>query len=186
MGISPDLLPIQLLNHMVGGSSFASKFTQQVRDKEGLAYRVDSLFDTETLGRCAFIARCRTRPETTVRALDAMLWILDGFREGRITEPDFQSGRSGLRTGFVKRFGSARDVLGVFALADLLGLPGNFFETYQNRVQAITQAELQAAARHYLDPAHMTFVLVGNVRPLEDQLRKFGPIFYLEEAHPSR
>jgi zinc protease len=178
---SPDLHRVHLLNHMVGGSSFASRFTQQVRDREGLAYRVDSLFDTDVLGRSAFIARCRTKTESTVRATDAMLWILGLFRDGKIPEGEFESGRSGLENGFVKRFATVGDLLKNFLMLNLLDRPRSYLADYQARVRAITPGELQETARLYLDPAKMTFVFVGNVRPLEDELKKFGPVYHLGE-----
>ena len=179
---SPDLHRIHLLNHMVGGSSFASRFTQQVRDREGLAYRVDSLFDTDVLGRSAFIARCRTKTESTVRATDAMLWILGLFRDGKIPEGEFEAGRSGLELGFVKRFATVEDLLKNFLMLRLLDRPRSYLEDYQARVRAITPGELQETARQYLDPAKMTFVFVGNVRPLADELKKFGPIYQLSDT----
>lgn len=183
---SPDQHRVHLLNHMVGGSSFASRFTQQVRDREGLAYRVDSLFDTDVLGRSAFIARCRTKTESTVRATDAMLWILGLFRDGKISAGEFEAGRAGLENGFVKRFATVGDLLKNFLMLDLLDRPRSYLQDYQARVRAITPRELQETARLYLDPAKMTFVFVGNVRPLEDELKKFGPVYHLgdTEAKP--
>lgn len=184
-GVTPDagdLHAIHLLNHMVGGSSFASRFTQEVRDKEGLAYRVGSTFDTHLLGRGAFIARCRTKTASTVRALDAMLWILELFRENRISTTEFEIGRDGLKNGFVKRFATVEDLLANFLMLDILGRSPSFLAEYQSRVQAVNQAELTRIARKYLHPEHMTFMLVGNVLPLKEELRKFGEIHLVSDS----
>jgi len=180
-----DIHRIHLLNHMVGGSSFASRFTQQVRDREGLAYRVDSIFDTDVLGRPAFIARCRTKTDTTVRALDAMLWIIGLFRDGKIGETEFEAGVSGLKNGFVKRFATVEDVLANFLMLTILNRPRSYLEEYQSHAGAITRLQLQETARKYLNPDRMTFVVVGNVREIEDGLKKFGTIYRLNEAAPA-
>jgi len=169
----------------VGGSSFASRFTQQVRDREGLAYRVDSIFDTDVLGRPAFIARCRTKTDTTVRALDAMLWIIGLFRDGKIGETEFEAGVSGLKNGFVKRFATVEDVLANFLMLTILNRPRSYLEEYQSHAGAITRLQLQETARKYLNPDRMTFVVVGNVREIEDGLKKFGTIYRLNEAAPA-
>lgn len=182
---TPDVYLIQLLNHMVGGSSFASRFTQQVRDREGLAYRVDSLFETDVLGPATFIARCRTKTESTVRALDAMLWILGMFRDGQIPDSEFQAGRAGLKNGFVKRFTTLEDVLYNFLMLEILGRPRAYLETYQDKVQSITADQLRQAAVKYFDPARMTFVIVGDTRSAEQEYKKFGQIFHLNEPAPS-
>jgi zinc protease len=177
-----DIHRIHLLNHMVGGSSFASRFTQQVRDREGLAYRVDSLFDTDVLGRATFVARCRTKTDTTVRALDAMLWIIGLFRDGRIGATEFEAGVAGLRNGFVKRFATTEDVLANFLMLSILGRPRSYLEEYQTRAGGITPAQLQETARNYLDPARMTYVVVGDVRQIEADLKKFGTIYHLSDS----
>jgi len=180
-----DIHRVHLLNHMVGGSSFASRFTQQVRDREGLAYRVDSIFDTDVLGRSAFVARCRTKTDTTIRALDAMLWIIGLFRDGKIGETEFMAGVSGLKNGFVKRFATVEDVLANFLMLNILNRPCSYLEDYQARAGSITRTQLQETARKYLDPARMTFVVVGDVREIESGLKKFGTIYRLNETVPA-
>lgn len=173
---TPEVLRIQLLNHMLGGSSFASRFTQEIRDKEGLAYRVDSIFETDRLGRGAFIARCRTKTRSTIRALDAMLWIISLFRDGRIPHQEFLVGRDGLRNGFVKRFDTLQNILRNELMLELLGRPPGFLADYRSGVAAITPEELQSIARKTLDPARMTYVVVGNVAAMADQFRKYGQV----------
>jgi len=179
---TPDIYGIHLLNHMVGGSSFASRFTQEVRDKEGLAYRVGSIFETDLMGRGAFIARCRTKTRSTVRALDAMLWILELFRENRISKHEFEVGRDGLKNGFVKQFATVEDVLKNFLTLDFLGRPQSYLSGYQEEVQSVSQQQLTKMARKYLDPSKMAFVVVGNVHSMEDKLKKFGKIYHLTDS----
>lgn len=180
----PDIHRIHLLNHMVGGSSFASRFTQQVRDREGLAYRVDSLMDTELLARGAFVARCRTKTESTERAIDAMQWCLDLFREAKFTDTEFQAGKSGLKNGFVKGFATVADVLTNFLMLRILDRPRQYLEEYQDRVETITHDQLQETARRLLDRSRMTYVIVGNVRSIESALKKFGEVTYLPATGP--
>ena len=122
------------------------------------------------------------KTESTVRATDAMLWILGLFRDGKIPEGEFEAGRSGLELGFVKRFATVEELLKNFLMLNLLDRPRSYLEDYQARVRAITPGELQETARQYLDPAKMTFVFVGNVRPLEDELKKFGPVYHLTDT----
>jgi len=180
----PEIHRIHLLNHMVGGSSFASRFTQQVRDREGLAYRVDSLLDTELLARSAFVARCRTKTESTERAIDAMQWCLDLFREGKFTDTEFQAGKSGVITGFGKHFATVQDGLSNFLMLRILDRPRQYLEQYQDQVEDITPGQLQETARRLLDRSRMTYVIVGNVRAIEGALKKFGEITYIPAGSP--
>ncbi len=38
----PDFVPATILNHIMGGGSFTSRLWQEVREKRGLAYSVNS------------------------------------------------------------------------------------------------------------------------------------------------
>jgi predicted Zn-dependent peptidase len=41
---------------------------------------------------------------------------------------------------------------------------------------AVTQAEVQAAAKKYLDPARLQMVVVGDPTKVADLLKQFGPV----------
>ncbi len=179
-GVRDDVPLLNLLNHVTGGGDFASRFTQQVRDKEGLAYRVDSLLDLNVLSYPAYIARCRTKTSSTERAVDALLWILGLFREERFTEGEFLAGKSALRTGLVRQFTSQQEVLKTYLTMDLLGRPPSFVADYPARVQAITPEQLAQMAGKCFDPARLVFVVVGQSGDLEKGLKKFGPVKIVE------
>ena len=59
-------------------------------------------------------------------------------------------------------------------LSDLLqlGLPLDFYDTYVNRVTALTVPELEARAKDLLDPQHMIWVIVGDRSQIETALRE--------------
>ena len=54
------------------------------------------------------------------------------------------------------------------------GLPQAFYVDYARRLNAVTLAEVQAAANKYLDPDHLTIAVVGDRAKLEGQLRATG------------
>ena len=175
-GVRAEIPLLNLMNHMTGGGDFASRFTQQVRDKEGLAYRVDSLLDLNVLSYPAYIARCRTKTSSTERAVDALRWILDLFREGRFTENEFLAGKSALRTGLVRQFTSEQELLKMYLTMDLLGRPPSFVADYPAQVQAITPEQLAKISEKCFDPARLVYVVVGQADALEKGLKKFGPV----------
>ncbi|MBP7865260.1 MAG: insulinase family protein [Acidobacteria bacterium] len=177
--VRPEIPLLNLVNHVTGGGDFASRFTQQVRDREGLAYRVDSLLNTDFLGNFAYVARCRTKTESTERAIDAMLWILDIFRQGKFTDGEFQAGKSALRTSVARKFTSVMELLKVFMTLDLLGRPYAFIDEYPAKVMAITPEQLKEMAVKCFDVSRMVYVVVGDVKEM-DKLKKLGPVTRLE------
>ena len=55
-------------------------------------------------------------------------------------------------------------------------LPANYWETYPDRVSAVTPVQIQAAARKYLDPQRMQIVAVGDPALVEATLKKLGTV----------
>jgi predicted Zn-dependent peptidase len=60
------------------------------------------------------------------------------------------------------------------------GLPDDYLEKYQERVAAVTAADLQRAAREYLHPEKSVLVVVGKEEGFEKPLSSFGSVNRIE------
>jgi zinc protease len=56
------------------------------------------------------------------------------------------------------------------------GLPADYWDAYPARIAAVTQAQVQAAARKYLDPAKLQIVAVGDPATGPNVLKAFGTV----------
>ena len=56
------------------------------------------------------------------------------------------------------------------------GLPANYWDTYPQKVQAITAEDVQRVAQKYVDINHMQIVAVGDASKTRDVLAKFGSV----------
>ena len=176
-----SLYGISLFNHILGGSSFASKYTQQVRDVDGIAYRVDSKFYTELLTGYLFLSRCRTKVDLTYRAIAEMLWIQDGFINKRITQHEFLVGKSGLSRGFIKNFNTVDNILNMIVKTKLYGRKIDYLKNFSRGVEKLTYDDLVNAAKSVVSPKDYSFVLVGGLKKYEKKLKKFGKIYEIDE-----
>jgi zinc protease len=71
-------------------------------------------------------------------------------------------------------FETTSDIASELIPVVLYGLPDDFYTTYQLRVGAVTQAEVQRVAQRYIDPGKLTIVVVGDRRSIESPLRATG------------
>ena len=55
------------------------------------------------------------------------------------------------------------------------GIPLDFFDTAVQRIDAVTQADVQRVARQYIDPDRLTVVIVGDRKVIEPGLRALKP-----------
>ena len=55
-------------------------------------------------------------------------------------------------------------------------LAADYWDSYPDRVSAVTALQVQAAARSYLDPQRMQIVAVGDLTRVADVLKKLGAV----------
>ena len=53
-------------------------------------------------------------------------------------------------------------MLSVFVSDEWTGRPEGYWQSYRDRVQAVTAEDVQRVAREHLDPATMAILVVGN------------------------
>ena len=54
--------------------------------------------------------------------------------------------------------------------------PVDYWDRYTERIAAVTPAQVQAAARKYLDPRRLQIVAVGDAAKIGPNLQSFGPV----------
>ena len=65
-------------------------------------------------------------------------------------------------------------MLGAILSNQLLGRPDNYYVTLPSRYRAIDAAAINGAAAQYLQADGLVFVVVGDRKLVEPQLRKLG------------
>jgi predicted Zn-dependent peptidase len=58
----------------------------------------------------------------------------------------------------------------------LYNLPADYWDTYPQKVSAITAADVQKAAQKYLDMSHLQVVAVGDASKAREVLTKYGKV----------
>lgn len=71
-------------------------------------------------------------------------------------------------------------VLGSWMAVQYYGLPLDYWDKYPDRISAIDATAVQAAAKKYVDLAHMQWVAVGDRKQIESVLKKYGPVTVID------
>jgi len=67
----------------------------------------------------------------------------------------------------------------------LYNLPADYWDTYPQKVAAITADDVQKAAQKYIDMGHLQVVAVGDAAKARDILSKYGKVeLYDAEGKP--
>ena len=113
--------------------------------------------------------------DRTGDSIAAILADMGSFPKTRGVEP-VELGRvtDGNVRGLPNRFETNAQVLGAILSNQLLGRPDNYYVTLPSRYRAIDAAAINGAARQYLQADGLVFVVVGDRKLVEPQLRKLG------------
>ncbi|MFC1791284.1 M16 family metallopeptidase [Gemmatimonadota bacterium] len=165
----PDYAAVDLMNYILGGGSFSSRITKIVRSDNGLAYSTGSRFSGGTLYPGTFAASCQTKNSTVVFAAQLMLNEIEKIRNEPVPEEDLEFARTARVNAFPAMFaggrggGSLFGTLQNFANLEFNGRPMDYYDTYVQRYEAVTVADIQRVAQEYLRPENMIIMVSGNI-----------------------
>jgi zinc protease len=168
------------MNYMLGGGGFGSHYTQEVRDKAGLAYTVASQFDTSSLEAGTFTSVVQTKTETTYQAIALMLKLINQMRNDPLSEAEFQSAKQSIMSGYVRTFGSLAGTVNLLMSLEVTGRDQGYYKNYLANINKVTKADVERVAKKYLKPDQLVFVVVGNADAFSDQLKTIAEVQSLE------
>jgi predicted Zn-dependent peptidase len=76
--------------------------------------------------------------------------------------------------GLPNRFETNAQVLGAVSQNDWLHRPDNYYATLPTRYRHIDATAINAAAKTFLQPDQLTYVVVGDRKLVEPQLKSLG------------
>jgi len=159
---NPDAIPYFVMNDILGGGGFSSRIMQRVRSDEGLAYSAGSRFAPEPFYAGSFRAGFQSKSPTVALAIKLILDEFDRIRNEPVSDEELEVAKASLIETFPQRFASKPAMLGVFVADEWTNRPADFWQTYRDRVRAVTAADVQRVARTYLQPDKLAFMVVGN------------------------
>ena len=155
-----DHLALVVGNHILGGGP-SSRLSEQVREQRGLTYSVDSHF-APGLHAGAFTISLQTRPDRAKQALQLVREIVQDFVAQGPTENELQAAKEHLVGGFPLSLDGNFKLLDNVANIAWNSLPLDYLETWPQRVEALTVADLRAAFARKLQPERMVSVVLGR------------------------
>ncbi len=179
---SPDVLPAQVMNTILGGSMF--RLFTNLREKHAYTYGAySSIAPDELIG--SFTASTSTKNAVTDSALTQLFYELNRIRDEKVDSTELQMAKNYLSGAFVRGLEHANTIAEDAITIERYGLPKDYYKTYLKRLDAVTAEDVQAAAKKYLDPATMLIAVVGSASDVKEKLAKFGPVdMYDEDGNP--
>jgi len=164
----PDYVRLQVMNTLLGGS-FGSRITSNIREDKGYTYSPRSTLNDNY--RTAVWSE--SADVTTAHTADSIREIIKEINRLQNEKPpttELDGIKKYLTGVFVLQNSNRASIIGQLRKLNLHGLPEDHLETFVQRVNAVTPAQVSAMAGKYLSAGDMTLVVVGDLETVKPQL----------------
>jgi hypothetical protein len=139
-----------------------------------LTYGANSFFDTRVESG-SLLASTFTRTETTVAAVRLVVDQIKSMASGNLKPEELTFARDYLVGVYPIQTETPDEVASRVLTVAHYGLPANYNETYQSRIEAVTLQQANTEAAKYFQAGTLEIVLAGNAAQFRDALKREFP-----------
>jgi predicted Zn-dependent peptidase len=164
---------LEVMNKVIGGGPTGRLFIH-LREDKGYTYGAYSGLSAPRW-RGVWNASTDVRSEVTEPALRDLLAEVARMRTERVPDKEFRDQKRSMVAAFALSLESPQQLLSYHITRWMYKLPADYWDKYPERIMAVTQQQVQAAAKKYLDPSRLQIVAVGDPSKA-DVLKGFGKL----------
>jgi zinc protease len=165
---APDFFAAVLMNEILGGGTFTSRLYDEVREKRGLAYSVDSsLVDHQHSN--ALVVTTATRSDRASETLGIVRDVVKKMVEEGPTEGELEAAKKYMIGAYaINNLDSSGAIAATLVELQLDGLGIDYMQRRAGLINAVTLDDVKAAAKKLLSPEPAIMV----VGPKLDEAKK--------------
>ncbi len=162
----PDFYAAYVMNRILGGGGFASRLTEEVREKRGLAYSVYTYLSP--LDHAApYMGGVATANGRVAESLDIIRAELARMRDRGVSAEELADAKTYLTGSFPLRLDSNDKIARLLVGIQLDDLGIDYIERRNGYIEAVTLDDVNRVAASLLRPDELQVVVVGNPEGLE-------------------
>jgi len=180
---SSDMARIDVMNAILGGM-FQSRLNSDIRELHGFSYGFNS-FPAWLKGPGSLRAQgAVTREKTDSSLLLAMEEIRGLTGSKPVTDDELTAAKNSLTLSLPSDLQSNAGTAAIVARVVDDNLPRDWWSRYIDQVRATTAADVAATAAKYMDPSHLTILVVGDGAKIAAPVRATGiaPVVNLDKT----
>lgn len=156
-----DFFTLYVANHPFGGSGFASRLVQSIREDRGLAYSVSSFF-SPMREKGPFMMNLQTRADQADEALSLLQSELDKYVSTGPGKDELEDSVSNITGSFPLSMDSNSKILGFLAMIGFYDLAEDYLHTYIDNIRKVDRNDIRHVLENRIDVDNMVTVIVGN------------------------
>ena len=162
---NPDYYKLLVMDYVLGtGPGFTDRLSSQLRDREGLAYTVSANISSSASDQPGlFTCYIGTDPKNFGVVKQRFLLELNRIRDEAPKPEEVDDAKLYLIGNLPFQFTTNEQIAAQLLVIERYQLGFDYLDKYRKAVAAVTPADVQAAARKYLEPARMALVAAGAI-----------------------
>jgi len=180
---SPDYFAVLLADRVLGGGPSGRLF-MNLREDKGYTYGAYSNFGGSKF-KGTWVSSSEVRTDVTEGAMKEFMYELNRMRNEPVTAEELDNAKRAIIGNFALSLEQPQALLQNIITQKLYNLPADYWDTYPQKVSAITTADVQRVAKQYIDLGHLQVVAVGDAAKAREILAKYGKVeLYDAEGKP--
>ena len=171
---SADYFAVLLADRVLGGGPSGRLF-MNLREAKGYTYGAYSGFGGSKF-RGTWISSSEVRTEVTEGAMKEFMYELNRMRDEKVEAEELDNAKRAIVGSFALSLEQPGALLQNIITQKLYNLPADYWDTYPQKVAAITADDVQRVAQKYLDLGHLQVVAVGDAAKAREVLSKYGKV----------
>jgi zinc protease len=183
LGISqtdPQTWAVQVMNYTLGGS-FGSRINMNLREEHGYTYGASSGFRSYREGG-QFLAGGLVKTDVTAPATKELMYELRRILTVPPTAAELKSAKDASIQSLPGEFATMGATAGAMGAIYIYNRPLDYFAKLPAKFEALTPADITAAANATVHPENLLLVEVGDKAKIESGLKdlKLAPVVYAD------
>jgi predicted Zn-dependent peptidase len=171
---NPDYVALSIMNRILGGGP-SSRLFLNIREDKGYTYSVGSNISSSRYPGL-FIAQSPVRTDVTEGTLREFMNEFKRIREERVSPQELENAKRSIVGSFALSLENPQALLGNIITQKLYNFSADYWDTYPQKVEAVTAEDIQRVAQKYIDTSHLQIVAVTDASKARDALAKFGEV----------
>jgi predicted Zn-dependent peptidase len=171
---NPDYFSLLLADRVLGGGPAARLFLN-LREDKGYTYGAYSNFSGSKF-RGIWMSSSEVRTDVTEGAMKEFMYELKRLRDEKVSTEELENAKRAIVGNFALSLEQPQSLLQNIILQKIYDLPADYWDTYPQRVAAVTVDDIQRVAQKYIDLGHLQIVAVGDASKARDVLAKYGSV----------
>ena len=166
-----DYFPALLANKILGGGGEARLFLN-LREDKGYTYGAYSSIGSNKDGPSRFRASASVRNAVADSAVVAFLYEINKIATENVSSEELTNAKAKYTGDFVLALERPETIARYALNIETENLPKNFYQTYLEKINAVTAEQIQEAAKKYFKTKNLRIVVTGKGSEVIENLEK--------------